>query len=102
MALLTALRARHPALARDLLAGTWTTERAEDRLMFLDSLRTGLQPADEPFLEQALSDRSRNVLATAAELLSSLPDSALAGRMAARAAACVAVDPTQGEPTIVV
>ncbi|MFF3909128.1 DUF5691 domain-containing protein [Streptomyces sp. NPDC001848] len=102
VALLTALRARHPALARDLLAGTWTTERAEDRLMFLDSLRTGLEPADETFLEQALSDRSRNVRATAAELLSALPDSALAGRMATRAAACVAVDPTQGEPTIVV
>src|SRR5262249_16729039 len=50
----------------------------------------------------ALSDRSRNVRATAAELLSALPNSALAGRMAARAAACVAVDRTQGEPTIVV
>jgi hypothetical protein len=102
MALLTALRARRPALARELLAETWTTERAEDRLMFLDSLRTGLESADEPFLEQALADRSRNVRATAAELLSALPGSALAGRMAARAAACVAVDRTQGQPAIVV
>ncbi|MGW3495139.1 DUF5691 domain-containing protein [Streptomyces sp. NPDC001020] len=102
VALLTSLRARQPAAARELLATTWATERAEDRLMFLDSLRTGLGSADEPFLEQALSDRSRNVRATAAELLSSLPDSALAGRMAARAVACVAVDRTQGEPTIVV
>ncbi|WP_372482094.1 DUF5691 domain-containing protein [Streptomyces glomeratus] len=102
VALLGALRARQPAAARELLAGTWANERAEDRLMFLDSLRTGLEPADEPFLEQALSDRSRNVRATAAELLSSLPGSALAGRMAARAAACVAVDRTPGEPTLVV
>ncbi|MEU6093938.1 DUF5691 domain-containing protein [Streptomyces sp. NPDC047079] len=102
VALLGALRAQHPAAARELLAGTWTTERAEDRLMFLDSLRTGLEPADEPFLEQALSDRSRNVRATAAELLSALPGSALAARMAARAAACVAVDRTAGEPTLVV
>jgi hypothetical protein len=102
VALLTALRARRPAVARELLAGTWATERAEDRLLFLDSLRTGLEPADEPFLEQALSDRSRNVRATAAELLSALPGSALAGRMAARAAVCVAVDPTEGEPAIVV
>ncbi len=102
VALLTALRARQPAAARELLATTWATERAEDRLMFLDSLRTGLEHADEPFLEQALSDRSRNVRATAAELLSALPGSALAGRMAARAAACVAVDHTQGGPTIVV
>uniref|UniRef100_UPI00093CEDF2 DUF5691 domain-containing protein n=1 Tax=Streptomyces kebangsaanensis TaxID=864058 RepID=UPI00093CEDF2 len=102
VALLTALRARRPADARELLATTWATERAEDRLMFLDSLRTGLGPDDEPFLEQALSDRSRNVRATAAELLSALPGSALAARMAARAGACVAVDRTHGTPTVVV
>lgn len=102
VALLTTLRARRPAAARELLAGTWATERAEDRLMFLDSLRSGLEPPDEPFLEQALSDRSRNVRSTAAELLSALPGSALAARMAARAAACVAIDRTGREPAIVV
>ena len=102
VALLSALRAREPAAARELLSTTWTTERAEDRLMFLDSLRTGLGPQDEPFLEQALSDRSRNVRATAAELLSALPGSALAARMAVRAAACVAVDRMQDSPAITV
>ncbi|MGV9255480.1 DUF5691 domain-containing protein [Streptomyces sp. NPDC003697] len=102
VALLAALRARRPAAARDLLATTWASERAEDRLMFLDSLREGLGPDDEPFLEQALADRSRNVRSTAAELLSSLPGSALAARMAARAGACVAVDRTEGDPRIVV
>ncbi|MEV5438548.1 DUF5691 domain-containing protein [Streptomyces sp. NPDC052682] len=102
VALLAALRSRDPGAARDLLATTWATERAEDRLMFLDSLRTGLGPDDEPFLEQALADRSRNVRATAAELLSALPGSALAARMAARAGACVAVDHTRDVPTIVV
>ncbi|MGK5695240.1 DUF5691 domain-containing protein [Streptomyces sp. URMC 128] len=95
VALLSALRSREPAAARDLLATTWATERAEDRLMFLDSLRTGLGPDDEPFLEQALADRSRNVRATAAELLSALPGSALAARMALRAEACVAIDHMQ-------
>ncbi|MGX1883417.1 DUF5691 domain-containing protein [Streptomyces sp. NPDC055287] len=90
--LLTAVRAQDPAAALALLTSTWSTERAEDRLMFLDSLRAGLSAADEPFLEQALSDRSRNVRATAAELLSALPDSALAGRMAARATTCVGLD----------
>jgi len=70
--------------------------------MFLDSLRTGLCPEDEPFLEQSLSDRSRNVRATAAELLSALPGSALAARMAVRAAACVSVDQTRGAPAITV
>ncbi|MFI6487543.1 DUF5691 domain-containing protein [Streptomyces sp. NPDC050564] len=102
VALLSAIRAKDPAAARELLATTWATERAEDRLMFLDSLRSGLCPDDEPFLERALADRSRNVRATAAELLSALPGSALAARMAARAGSCVAVDHTAGTPTIVV
>ncbi|MEF9523164.1 MULTISPECIES: DUF5691 domain-containing protein [Streptomyces] len=100
--LLASLRARDPAGARELLASTWATERAEDRLMFLDSLRTGLEAADEPFLEQALADRSRNVRATAAELLSALPHSALAARMAARAATCVSLDRTLAPPAIAV
>ncbi|MFE6100591.1 DUF5691 domain-containing protein [Streptomyces laurentii] len=102
VALLAAVRARDAERGRALLASTWGTERAEDRLMFLDSLRAGLGPADEEFLEAALSDRSRNVRATAAELLSALPASALAGRMAERAASCVALDRTEGAETIVV
>ncbi|MFB7111783.1 DUF5691 domain-containing protein [Streptomyces sp. NPDC056291] len=102
VALLASIRAHTPAAARELLADSWATERAEDRLMFLDSLRTGLGPDDEAFLEQALSDRSRNVRSTAAELLSALPGSALAARMAARARSCVAVDHTRGTPTLVV
>ncbi|MER7192544.1 DUF5691 domain-containing protein [Streptomyces flaveolus] len=102
VALLASLRSRDPAAARDLLASTWATERAEDRLMFLDSLRTGLAPADEPFLEQALADRSRNVRATAAELLSALPESALAARMAARALTCVSLDRAPDRPAITV
>ncbi|MEU5398803.1 DUF5691 domain-containing protein [Streptomyces sp. NPDC005963] len=97
--LLTAVRARDAGRALALLVGTWSTERAEDRLMFLDSLRAGLSPADEPFLEQALADRSRNVRATAAELLSALPFSALAGRMAERARACVGPAPVAGGPS---
>ncbi|MGW7661496.1 DUF5691 domain-containing protein [Streptomyces sp. NPDC054756] len=102
VALLAAIRAREPSAARELLTTTWVTERAEDRLMFLDSLRAGLGPGDEPFLEQALGDRSRNVRSTAAELLSALPGSALAARMAVRAGACVAVDHTGDASTLTV
>ncbi|MFD9504473.1 DUF5691 domain-containing protein [Streptomyces sp. NPDC060035] len=102
VALLGAVRAQDATAARALLATTWSTERAEDRLMFLDSLRTGLSAADETFLEEALSDRSRNVRSTAAELLSALPDSALARRMAARATSCVNPDRTGGEGAIAV
>ncbi|MFJ6622439.1 DUF5691 domain-containing protein [Kitasatospora sp. NPDC091335] len=86
---LTLLRRHDPAAGLELLRGTWSTERAEDRLLFLDALQDGLSPADEPFLEAALGDRSKNVRATAAELLSTLPGSALAGRMAERARAAV-------------
>lgn len=93
VALLSRLRVADPATALALLAATWKNERAEDRLMFLDSLRTGLSAADEPLLDQALTDRSRNVRATAAELLSALPQSALAARMAARARSCVSLGP---------
>ncbi|MFD8593703.1 DUF5691 domain-containing protein [Kitasatospora sp. NPDC059646] len=82
---LTRLRRTDPAAGLALLASTWSTERAEDRVLFLDSLQDGLSGADEEFLEAALGDRSKNVRATAAELLSTLPGSALAERMAARA-----------------
>ncbi|OEV03597.1 DUF5691 domain-containing protein [Streptomyces oceani] len=94
--LLTALRRRDPDAGLALLAADWSKERAEDRLMFLDSLRTGLSSGDESFLEGALRDRSRTVRATAAELLSALPGSALAARMAERARSCVSLD-TLGE-----
>ncbi|MGW6914982.1 DUF5691 domain-containing protein [Kitasatospora sp. NPDC054939] len=86
---LTRLRRSDPAAGLDLLRSTWATERAEDRLLFLDALQDGLSAADEPFLEAALADRSKNVRATAAELLSTLPGSALAARMAERALAAV-------------
>ncbi|MFF2043258.1 DUF5691 domain-containing protein [Kitasatospora sp. NPDC058170] len=86
---LTLLRRTDPAAGLALLRSTWPTERAEDRLLFLDALQDGLSPADEPFLEAALGDRSKNVRATAAELLSTLPGSALALRMATRARATV-------------
>ncbi|MER7790067.1 DUF5691 domain-containing protein [Streptomyces sp. NPDC097640] len=91
VSLLAAVRHRDPELGLALLGGTWSMERAEDRLMFLDSLRDDLSPSDEPFLEQALADRSRNVRATAAELLSALPGSALASRMAERSRARVSL-----------
>lgn len=101
VALLGALRRRAPEAGLALLAATWQTERAEDRLMFLDSLRQGLNGTDEPFLERALSDRSRTVRATAAELLAALPDSALAARMATRARSCVTLDRLDGRGIVV-
>ncbi|MET9620944.1 MULTISPECIES: DUF5691 domain-containing protein [unclassified Streptomyces] len=102
VALLASVRAKDPARGLELLRSTWAAERAEDRLMFLDSLRAGLSDADEEFLEAALADRSRNVRSTAAELLSALPASALARRMAERAVSCVSLDRTVGAAAVVV
>ncbi|MFJ9519082.1 DUF5691 domain-containing protein [Kitasatospora sp. NPDC101801] len=96
VALLSRLRRTEPAAALELLSGSWATERAEDRLLFLDALHEGLSPADESFLEAVLADRSKNVRATAAELLSTLPESALAIRMAERARAAVRLEQADG------
>ncbi|MEY9845630.1 hypothetical protein ABH940_002708 [Streptacidiphilus sp. BW17] len=95
---LTRLRRRDPAAGLALLRTTWRSERAEDRLLFLDALQEGLGPDDEAFLEAALADRAKNVRATAAELLSTLPGSALAGRMAQRARQAVFL---QGQDLVV-
>lgn len=83
--LLRALRQREPDRARNLLAGTWQQEPAADRAAFLATFEAGLGPADEPLLEAALDDRGAQVRAAAARLLSALPASALAQRMAQRA-----------------
>ena len=84
LALLKSLRQRDPDRARELLASTWTQEPPEDRAAFIPVLRTGLTLADEPFLEEALDDRRKEVRRAAADLLAQLPESRLCGRMAER------------------
>ena len=101
-ALFAEVRRADPAGAVELLASTWPAEKAEDRLAFVELLRTGLSLADEPFLEGALGDRSRGVRTAAAELLAGLPGSALAGRMAARVRSLVVLDRSEEPPVIAV
>lgn len=95
-AYLAALRAEDPDAARDLLAATWERETAVDRGVLLASLAAGLSTADEPFCEAALDDRRREGRTVAADLLSRLPDSALAHRMTSRAARCVRLKTDNG------
>lgn len=91
IALLVATRRRDPEAGRALLASTFASESAADRAELLGALVVGLSPADEPMLEAALDDRARGVRAVAARLLDGLRGSARAQRLAARAAACLAV-----------
>jgi len=93
--LLAELRGSAPALARSLLESTWATERADDRAAFLATLARGLSIDDQPLLESALDDRSKEVRRAAAELLTSLPDSRRAQRMLARALPLLAWVPAE-------
>jgi hypothetical protein len=97
LALLTEIRKTIPALARDMLASTWASEKAGDRAAFLAAFETGLSMDDEPFLEAALDDRGREVRRAAAALLARLTDSRLAGRMLERARPLLAWAPA-GKP----
>ena len=84
-AVLEALRGSDPAGARALVASTWSSEAAADRVALLEMLAAGLGDDDEPFLEDALDDRAASVRAAAARLLERLPRSRRSARMAARA-----------------
>jgi hypothetical protein len=70
-----------PAAAREFLAGTLAGDSADVRGRLVSELAARLSPADEPFLETCLDDRSAVVRRVAAQLLARLPDSGLAGRM---------------------
>ncbi|MEU9884057.1 DUF5691 domain-containing protein [Sphaerisporangium sp. NPDC051011] len=85
------LRATTPAKARALLLRGWDKEAPEDRAAFVNALADGLSMADEPFLEDALDDRRREVRSQAADLLTRLPESRLGSRMSERAARCLRV-----------
>jgi hypothetical protein len=92
-AALKRLREIDPDKGRQLIQSTWKEDIAEERAGFVEALRVGLSPADEPFLESALEDRSKQVRTAAAELLSTLPGSALVARMIARLEPLIAFHP---------
>lgn len=82
--ILKRLRAENPSAARERLAATWASERAKEKVAFLETFQTGLSMEDEPFLEAALDERSKEVRRVAAELLARLPESRLCLRMIER------------------
>jgi Family of unknown function (DUF5691) len=83
--LLEVHRRLDPAGARERLEMRFSSDRPEARLRLLDALETGLSLDDEPFLERVLDLGSPAVRRRAAQLLATLPQSAVAQRMRDRA-----------------
>ncbi len=81
------LRKVDPRRAREWLADVWKREKVDARVAFLETFEDGLAAEDEELLNTALTDRTERVRELAAKLLTSLPTSALAARMRARAEA---------------
>ncbi|HEU5202676.1 MAG TPA: DUF5691 domain-containing protein [Candidatus Limnocylindrales bacterium] len=71
--------------ARTSLAGWWSNVASEDRARVLAAIEVNLDPADQPFLDQALEDRRADVRRAAARLLVLIPDSGLTRRLEAAA-----------------
>lgn len=78
------LRETDATQARQMIGSTWKEDSADDRAAFVAAMSIGLSEEDEPFLESALDDRSKQVRASAAELLSRIDGSAYAKRMIVR------------------
>ena len=85
------VREADPATARRLAERVWAEEPPATRAAMVALLGCGLAMADEPFLEDRLDDRRKEVRLAAAGLLARMPGSRYGARMAARAQAGVRV-----------
>ncbi|XBY08489.1 DUF5691 domain-containing protein [Escherichia coli] len=90
---LTQMRIRAPEQGRDRLAQEMSSLDARERAQLLAVLEVGISQHDEAFLEQTLSDRSKEVRQTAARLLCCLPESARISRMKSRLAPLLSSSP---------
>ena len=90
---LTQMRIRAPEQGRDRLAQEMSSLDARERAQLLAVLEVGISQHDEAFLEQTLSDRSKEVRQTAARLLCCLPESAWISRIKSRLAPLLSSSP---------
>jgi Family of unknown function (DUF5691) len=81
---LESLRASDPSNARSLVEKTWSQESPEHRLGIISLFRINLTSSDEPFLENALDDKRKEVRRMAADLLARFSESHLCQRMRGR------------------
>lgn len=77
-------RAANPQQARAWVQSTWAQDAPEDRAAFVSAFSIRLSMDDEPFLENCLDDRRKEVRSAALELLTRLPQSRLVQRMLVR------------------
>jgi hypothetical protein len=96
MALLQTVRAQDPARGVELLRSTWSADAADDRRKFVELLLATVCPGDEPFLEAALDDKSKQVRREAARALARLPGSGLRARMTERAKPTITITKSKG------
>lgn len=90
--LLKELRQFEPEKGRIQLQNIWSKERAQERAILLEALEVGLTIDDEPFLEDALEDKSKLVRDVAARLLAQIPESKLVQRMVERVRPLLSLD----------
>lgn len=86
------IRAQDPTKALELVRTTWSTDGTEERKKWVGILAESATPVDEPFFEAVLDDPSVVVRATAAQALTSLPNSAYRERMRTRALSMIKVE----------
>ena len=90
--LLKELRQSEPKKGREQLQNIWSKERAQERSILLEALEVSINVDDEPFLEDALDDRSKLVRDVAARLLAQIPESKLVKRMIERVRPLLSLD----------
>jgi hypothetical protein len=85
LSVLKQVRRKDAAKVLELLSQSWQQESPQDRARFIETLQINLGMNDEPFLENALDDKRKEVRRAAADLLARMPESRLCKRMLERA-----------------